>query len=140
MVATNQRFSVYLLLGCLVVLDLVLSIASLFFPEWWYQTIHGVSYVDPQGLLKRTGAIWVAFTVLQLIAFFQWERSPWWLVLIAGVRFTELFSEWTYLYFAKDVTFGGRLGLFVAPIANLVFGWFLIRSSFKVTRNGAVRE
>jgi hypothetical protein len=104
----------------------VLSITALFFPDKWFMIFHGVSYDhrDVEGLLKRTGAVWVAFTLLQLIAFLRWEKAPWWLVLIAGVRLTELFSDWTYLYVAETLTTLGRLGLFIAPPGNLAFGLF----------------
>jgi hypothetical protein len=110
----------------LVILDLVLSSTCLFFPDKWFQIFHNAPYIDPQSLLKRTGAVWVAFTLLQLIAFLRWEKAPWWLILIAGVRLTELFSDWTYMWFAQSMTTIGRIGLFIAPPGNLVFGIFLI--------------
>ncbi len=45
----------------LVILDVVLSITCLFFPETWFNKMHGEPYIDPQGLLRRTGAVWAAF-------------------------------------------------------------------------------
>jgi len=124
------------LLLFLVVLDIVLSTLALCFPETWFRIFHGVEYVDPQGLLRRTGALWVAFTLFQAIAFFKWEKQPYWLAVIAGVRLTELFSDWTYLYFAQNSTAYGRIGLLIAPPGNLLFGWYLIRSYLKAVRNG----
>ena len=85
MISPRLRIFVYVLLVFLVILDIVLSVTALLFPEKWFLTFHNAAYVDPQGLLQRTGAIWVAFTLLQLIALFRWEKEPWWLVLIAGV-------------------------------------------------------
>ena len=136
MISPKLRTFIYVLLAFLVILDLVLSVTCLLFPDTWFMTFHGVPYADrdPAGLLKRTGAVWVAFTVLQLIAFFRWEKAPWWLVLIAGVRLTELFSDWTYMYVAESVTTLGRLGLFIAPPGNLAFGWFLIWAYKKIMR------
>ncbi len=119
----------------LVLLDLVLSATCIFFPEKWFLIFHDAPYVDPQGLLYRTGAVWVAFTLLQLIAFFRWEKEPWWLVLIAGVRLTELFSDWTYWYVAESMTTLGSIGLFIAPPGNLVFGWFLVWAYLKIRRS-----
>ncbi|HKR11630.1 MAG TPA: hypothetical protein VJT15_06220 [Pyrinomonadaceae bacterium] len=128
MISSQLRTFIYVLLAFLVILDIVLSVVALCFPDTWFMTFHGVPYdnLDAQGLLKRTGAIWVAFTLLQLIAFFRWEKEPWWLVLIAGVRWTELFSDWTYLYVADTITTMGKIGLLIAPPGNLVFGWILI--------------
>lgn len=122
-----------LLLLFLIFLDLVLSIVAIFFPELWFSIFHGQPYVDPQGLLRRTGAVWVAFTLLQFIAYLRWEKQPYWLVLVAGVRLTELFSDWVYLCVAGNVTWYGGVGLFIAPIGNLIMGWFLIRSYLKIT-------
>lgn len=136
MISHKLRTFIYVLMAFLVILDLVLSTICLLFPDTWYMTFHGVSYDDrdPMGLLKRTGAVWAAFTLLQLIAFFRWEKAPWWLVLIAGVRLTELFSDWTYMYVAESMTTLGRLGLFIAPPGNLAFGWFLIWAYKKIMR------
>ena len=109
----------------------------MFFPDRWFQIFHHAPYVDPQGLLKRTGAVWVAFTLLQLIAFFRWEKAPWWLVLIAGVRLTELFSDWTYILAAQSMTTIGTIGLFIAPPGNLAFGWFFVWAYLKIMRSKA---
>lgn len=136
MISQKHRNLIRLLLLFLVVLDIVLSTLALCFPETWFKIFHGTSYVDPQGLLRRTGALWVAFTLLQAIAFFKWEKQPYWLAVVAGVRLTELFSDWTYLFFAQNITTYGRIGLIIAPPGNLLFGWYLIRSYLKAVRNG----
>jgi hypothetical protein len=137
MISPKLRTFMYVFLAFLVILDLVLSVTAIFFPDTWFMTFHGVLYEgqDAQGLIKRTGALWVAFTVLQLIAFIRWEKEPWWLVLIAGVRLTELFSDWTYLYVAQSLTTMGKIGLFIAPPGNLVFGLFLIWAYKRLLRN-----
>jgi len=127
-----------LLLAGLVVLDIVLSGTCLFFPDLWFRWFHGAPYVDPQGLLRRTGAVWAAFTLLQLIALIRWQRYPHWLVLVAGVRLTEIFSDWTYLFFCSNITWFGRMPLFISPPANLVFGWILLRTWARVANAAPV--
>jgi len=131
------RQFISLVLICTVVVDVVLSTTAIFYPAMWFRVFHGAPYIDPQGLLRRTGAVWVAFSLLQLLAVFRWAREPWWLVLIAGVRLTELFSDWTYIYFAQSLTPYGRLGLFIAPPSNLALGWFFIWGYLKLTRGSA---
>jgi len=126
-VSTELKILTNLLLAGLVLLDIVLSVTCLFFPKAWFRWFHGVPYVDPQALLRRTGAVWAAFTVLQLIALLRWQTSPHWLVLVAGVRLTEIFSDWTYLFLCSNVTWFGRVALFISPPANLAFGWILLR-------------
>jgi len=134
MISPKLRTFIYILMAFLVILDLVLSTTCLFFPESWFKIFHDARYIDPQALLKRTGAVWVAFTLLQLIAFFRWEKAPWWLVLIAGVRLTELFSDWTYMWLASSMTKLGSMGLFIAPPGNLAFGIFLVWAYKKVMK------
>ncbi|HYX29292.1 MAG TPA: hypothetical protein VE863_12060 [Pyrinomonadaceae bacterium] len=138
MISPKLKTFIYLLLAFLVVLDLVLSTTCLVFPDKWFMTFHGVHYdnLDVEGLLKRTGALWVAFTLLQLIALIQWRKAPWWLVLIAGVRLTELFSDWTYIYVAHTITTIGKMGLFIAPPGNLAFGIFLVWAYKKIMQCG----
>jgi hypothetical protein len=138
MISRKLYIFMYIFLGFLVILDLVLCITCLVFPDTWFQMFHGVPYdrYDVYGLLKRTGAVWVAFTLLQLIAMFRWTKAPWWLVLIAGVRLTELFSDWTYWYVAPTMTTLGSIGLWIAPPGNLVFGIFLIWAYKKIMRCG----
>lgn len=138
MISPKLRNFIYVLLAFLVILDLVLSTTCLVFPDKWFMTFHGVHYdnLDVEGLLKRTGALWVAFTLLQLLALFLWRKAPWWLVLIAGVRLTELFSDWTYMYVAHTMTTIGKMGLFIAPPGNLAFGIFLIWAYKKIMRCG----
>ncbi len=135
MISSRLRTSIYVLLVFLVILDIVLSTTCLLSPETWFKVFHNAPYVDPQGLLKRTGAVWVAFTLFQLIAVFRWEKQPWWLVLIAGVRLTEIFSDWVYIYVSQSMTTFGWIGLFVSPPTNLLFGWFLVRSYRKIMRD-----
>jgi len=128
----SLRIRTHILLAGLVMLDIVLSGACLFLPDLWFRWFHGVPYVDPQGLLRRTGAVWAAFTLLQFIALIRWQRYPHWLVLVAGVRLTEIFSDWTYLYFSSNITWFGRIALFISPPANLLFGWILLRTWARV--------
>ena len=128
----RYRTAINPLLIFLVILDLVLSGLCLCAPATWFRIIHDAPYVDPQGLLRRTGAVWAAFTLFQLLALIKWRKKPYWLVLVAGIRLTEIFSDWTYLYFAASMTNSGRLGLLISPPANIAFGWFLIHAYLRL--------
>jgi len=99
--------------------------------------MHDMDYVDPAGLLRRTGALWVAFVGLQAIALVRWQKQPYWLTLIAGVRFTELFSDWVTIFAAQKMTLAGTLGLAVSPPANLIFGLILI-ATYKRLQSGPI--
>jgi hypothetical protein len=115
----------------LILLDVVYVCIIFPFPEIWHKVIHGAPYVDPQALLRRTGAVWASFALFQFIALVKWKEQPHWLMLVAGIRLTEIFADWTYLYFAQNITWVGRLGLLSAGPINLLAGWFFYRSYLK---------
>lgn len=116
------------LLIFLIVLDIVLSVIAIAFPEQWFLIFHDMEFNDPFAQLRRLGGVWVAFTLLQFLAYLRWEKEPYWLVLVAGVRLTELFGDWIYLGVAEQLTVFAKLGLAVSPPANLAFGVFLIKA------------
>ncbi|TMQ13266.1 MAG: hypothetical protein E6J90_28950 [Deltaproteobacteria bacterium] len=130
-----NRAQVNVVLFLLVVLDVFLSTVAICFPEHWSQTFHAMPYDDPAGLLRRTGSVWVAFTLLQAIALFRWQKQSYWLPLIAGVRFTELFSDWVTIIAAKQMTTLGTAALLISPPGNLLFGLILI-STYKRLKDG----
>jgi hypothetical protein len=114
------------LLSGLVILDVILSSLCLFFPQTWFHLFHNAPYIDPQALLRRTGAVWAAFTLFQLVALIRWQNQPYWLVLVAGIRLTEVFSDWVYLALCGSITWFGRIALFISPLGNVAFAWILI--------------
>jgi hypothetical protein len=130
-----NRAQVNLLLVALVALDIVLSVGALAFPDLLARTLYGMPYSDPVGLLPRTGAVWAAFVVLQAIALFRWQHQPYWLALVAGVRLTELFSDWTTIAVLDHLPALGSIGLAIAPPGNLLFGWILV-ATYKRMRSG----
>ncbi len=121
-----------LILIALIVFDLVVAVGAFLFPGLWYRILHDAAYVDPQGLLRRTGAIWVAFTVLQVLALPRWRTAPYWLALVCGIRLSEMFADWTYLAFAESVTPFGTVTLIVTLPANLLICWFLF-ATYRLT-------
>jgi hypothetical protein len=124
----------------LILLDLVYVAIIFPSPDFWFKTLHGVSYVDPQGLLFRTGAVWASFALFQIIALIRWRKAPHWLMLVSGIRFTELFADWVHLYYAQNMTGFGRLSLLAAPIVNGLTGWFFFRAYLKVTSTSRADE
>jgi hypothetical protein len=123
-----SRTSLDALLIGLIALDVVLSAVALGFPATWTHVIHDLPYDDPAGLLRRTGGAWAAFALLQTIAWARWRTQPYWLPLIAGVRFTELFADWVTIAAARHMTAFGTAALAISPPANLLFGCMLLAS------------
>jgi len=121
---------VKIVLAALIVLDVVYPAIIFSSGDLWFDLIHGTDYVDPQSLLKRTGAVWTSFALFQLIAYFRWQKGPHWLMLVAGMRFGEIFADWVYWSSADDHTWFGTLGLLGASPTNLVLGLFFYRAYF----------
>ena len=126
MITDKFKAQVRGLLSGLVILDVILSSLCLFFPQTWFHLFHNAPYIDPQALLRRTGAVWAAFTLFQLVALIRWQNQPYWLVLVAGIRLTEVFSDWVYLALCGSITWFGRIALFISPLGNVAFAWILI--------------
>ncbi|HRK01918.1 MAG TPA: hypothetical protein PLH57_04580 [Oligoflexia bacterium] len=131
---------VNLVLWNLVLLDVVIATVALGFPEVWCWVFHGSdwpSFTDPYGLLRRTGASWAAFAIFQTLAALRWKREPFWLVLVAGLRLGEIFTDWIYLGFASSagaMTWFGAAALFISPPANAWIGYYLVGCYRKLSR------
>lgn len=115
------------LLLFLIALDLAVAAIAFFIPDFWFSFFHGAANVDPQGLLQRMGANWTAFAVVQIIALVRWRKEPSWLAVVAGARLSDMFTDWTCLYFCRDITQLGRLGFLAASPSNVLIGLYLIR-------------
>jgi hypothetical protein len=129
-----RKFIINFILSAFVFLDFLYAVTAFFFPEVWFKFIHNAQYVDPQGLLQRTAAVWAAFTLFHLIALLKWKKQPYWLAVVAGVRFSELFADWTYLYFAEDISFFGWVGLIISTPTNFFVSLFLLKSYLKISK------
>jgi hypothetical protein len=120
------------LLISLILLDITISIVAFLFPQFWFKIFHGAPYIDPQGFLRRCGTNWAAFALLQIIALAQWEKKPYWLAIVAGVRFSDIFTDWTYLWFSSSITVFGRISLFAISPLNLIFGLYFLSTYKKI--------
>jgi hypothetical protein len=120
---------VRLVLGSLIALDLVLTLWGFFLPRLWYSFFHGADYLDPEGLLRRCAANWLAFFVLQTIALFKWQKDRSWLAVVAGCRLGDALTDVTCLAFASHTTIFAWIAFPVAGIGNLICGVFLLRAS-----------
>src|SRR2546423_577287 len=81
----------------------------------------------PFGPVRGPGAIRAAFALIQGIALARWRASPRWLAIVAGVRLSDIFTDWTYFAFAHDLTWFGRVALALSAPMNVVAGVLLLR-------------
>jgi hypothetical protein len=133
----RRKRTIDAILLSLLLLDVTLSVWAFFFPDAWFSVFHGVPRVDPQGLLPRMAANWAAFAVFQTVALVRWRRRPYWLAVAAGLRLSDIFTDWTYLVACHDVTWFGRIALLAASPMNVLAGWQLLRL-YSASEAGAV--
>ncbi len=131
MIYSEKKINIIIM--ALVLLDVVLATAGFCFPELWFKLFHGVDYVDPQGFLRRCAANWTAFAIIQFLALVRWKKEPFWLVMVAAVRFSDVFTDMTCLWFCSDITLFGRISLFGAGPANFLFGLYFFLAYKKLS-------
>jgi hypothetical protein len=119
-------------LAGLVALDATLATWGAFFPGAWFRLFHGAAYVDPQGLLRRCAANWLAFSVLQSVAAASWRKSPWWLMLIAGCRLGDALTDVTCLMVCQSATVMAWVAFPVAGAGNVAVGVWLARTFLRM--------
>ena len=91
-------------------------------PNLWFQTFH---HTLPAGLdlafLRRSAGQWLAFAAGQTITLLVWQKRPVWLAITAGLRFSDLFTDISYILAAPSMTPIGYLCLLPPPVLNLIF-------------------
>ena len=123
--------AVPIVIGALVLMDGVLAAIMLLSGQTWFDLMHGTDHVDPGGYLKRTGALWLSFAIIQAIAFMRWREAPHWLMVLAGVRWGDVLSDWTWWAAMDDRTWLAHVLLLATP-ANFLLGLFFYRAYFRV--------
>ena len=102
--------------------DAVLCALSWWRPELWFHLLH---HADPVGfdvaLLRRAGGQWAAFALVQAIALLQWRTRPLWLVVVAGARVSDLFTDLSYIAAVPLLTPFGWATLVPPAFLNLAF-------------------
>ncbi|MET0382428.1 MAG: hypothetical protein ABW032_03295 [Burkholderiaceae bacterium] len=102
--------------------DTGLFLMSWLAPDAWF---HGFHQSEPAGLdlafLRRSGGQWAAFALAQAIALRRWRAQPLWLVMVAGARFSDLFTDLSYVLTAPSLTTFGWIALVPPPLLNLIF-------------------
>jgi hypothetical protein len=101
--------------------DTVIFVLAWIYPDLWFQLFH---HATPAGLevalLRRSAGQWAAFALAQAIAIARWRKKPVWLAVVAGVRFSDLFTDISYILAAPTLTPLGWLLLSPPAVLNLV--------------------
>jgi hypothetical protein len=122
MINTPIKALMLLFLGGALVEDAALWALSWWQPDLWFHVFHRA---DPLGfdvaLLRRAGGQWAAFALVQAIALLRWRTQPLWLVIVAGARLSDLFTDVSYIAAVPSLTPLGWAALVPPAFLNLAF-------------------
>ena len=133
-VTVSMRRKISGLLIALFSLVIIIALVAFFFPLLWFKIFHDAPYIDPQGLLPRCGANWLAFALVQTLALLRWEKKPYWLAIVAGVRLSDVFTDWAYLMSCSSITVFGGISLILMSPLNLLFGIYFLTTYKKIAK------
>lgn len=109
-----------------VLVDVLLPAGVFLTPHLWFSLLHGTAdQPDQHAFLWRCGANWIGFATVQIVALSRWKLDPRWLAVVAGVRFSDVLTDWTYLAASHTTPLGTAL-LAVPGFLNLGMGIFLL--------------
>jgi enamine deaminase RidA (YjgF/YER057c/UK114 family) len=101
--------------------DSLLFVLAWIDPELWFRLLHDAA---PEGLeialLRRSAGQWAAFALAQAIVLWRWRRRPEFLAVAAGIRFSDLFTDVSYILAVPTLTRLGWIVLLPPPLLNLV--------------------
>lgn len=109
-------------------LDVVISVLAWTAPQTWFAIFHDTV---PQGLeialLRRAAGQWTAFALAQALALIFFRKKPLWLVIVAGIRLSDIFTDLFYMLSAQPLTTRGWLIFAPLPLINVAGVFLLLR-------------
>ncbi len=128
MIEPRLRIAILIFLWLALLEDTSLFLMAWLMPNLWFQFLHAAA---PAGfdvaLLRRSAGQWAAFALAQGITLWCWKRNPVWLVIVAGVRFSDLFTDISYVLAVPSLTTLGWVSLLPPPLLNLVGVLIMLR-------------
>jgi hypothetical protein len=128
MIKRPLKIAILVYLWAAVVEDTAIFLMSWLAPDLWFKVFH---HASPAGLeialLRRSGGQWAAFALAQAITLWRWRKQPVWLAVAAGVRFSDLFTDISYILAVPSLTTLGWVFLLPPPLLNLLGVVILLR-------------
>jgi hypothetical protein len=121
MIERRLRIAILIYLWGALLEDTSLFLMSWLYPGIWFRLFHGVAPAGLEiALLRRAGGQWAAFALAQGITLWYWRKNPVWLVIVAGARFSDLFTDISYILAVPSLTTLGWICLLPPPLLNLL--------------------
>jgi hypothetical protein len=101
--------------------DTILFLMAWLAPDLWFRVFHAAAPAGLEtALLRRSAGQWAAFALAQAITLWRWRKEPVWLAVAAGVRFSDLFTDISYILAVPSLTMLGWVFLLPPPLLNLI--------------------
>ena len=128
MIERRLRILILIFLWVATLEDTFLFLMAWFAPDLWFKVFHASV---PAGLevafLRRSAGQWAAFALAQAITLWRWQKQPVWLPITAGIRFSDLFTDISYILAVPSLTPIGWMLLLPPPLLNLIGVIILLR-------------
>lgn len=128
MIERRLKILILIFLWAATLEDTFLFLMAWFAPNLWFKVFHSSV---PAGLevafLRRSAGQWAAFALAQAITLWRWQKQPVWLPITAGIRFSDLFTDISYILAVPSLTPIGWMLLLPPPILNLIGVIILLR-------------
>jgi len=116
-----KAFVLLFLCGALVEDATIFALAWLG-PDLWFRLFHHATAAGLEtALLRRAAGQWAAFAVVQGIALLRWRAQPIWLVVVAGLRASDLLTDLSYIAAVPSLTPLGWAALVPPAFLNAAF-------------------
>jgi hypothetical protein len=136
MIERRLKILILIYLWAALLEDTSLFLIAWLAPNLWFRLLHGVA---PEGFdiafLRRSAGQWAAFALAQGITLCSWRKNPIWLVIVAGVRFSDLFTDISYILAVPSLTTLGWICLLPPPLLNLVGVVIMVRGYQQATES-----
>jgi hypothetical protein len=135
MVERRLRLAILIFLWAALLEDTSLFLMAWLRPDAWFRFFHATPPVGFDiALLRRAAGQWLAFALAQGIALWNWRRRPIWLAIVAGARFSDLFTDISYILAVPSLTTLGWVCLLPPPLLNLA-GVVIMLRGYRDSRN-----
>ena len=128
MIERRLKILILIFLWAATLEDTFLFLMAWFAPNLWFKVFHSSV---PAGLevafLRRSAGQWAAFALAQAITLWRWQKQPVWLPITAGIRFSDLLTDISYILAVPSLTPIGWMLLLPPPILNLIGVIILLR-------------
>jgi hypothetical protein len=105
MIERRLKTVIVIYLWAALVEDTALFVMAWIAPDIWFRVFHaGVPAGLENALLRRSAGQWAAFALAQAVTLWRWPKEPVWLAVSAGVRFSDLFTDVSYIVAVPSLT------------------------------------